>query len=52
MDTVRAAFVYAERGWAVVPLHSPKNGSCSCSERGRGQDEVIQRKDRTWRIKF
>lgn len=25
-----AALRYAERGWAVLPLHSPAGGSCSC----------------------
>lgn len=27
-----AALVYAERGWPVVPLHSPAAGECSCGQ--------------------
>jgi hypothetical protein len=28
-----AALAYAERGWAVLPLHSPRGAGCSCSQR-------------------
>lgn len=29
-DLLRAALDYVERGWFVVPLHSPAKGGCSC----------------------
>jgi hypothetical protein len=29
-DLARAALEYAERGWPVLPLHSPKEHGCSC----------------------
>ena len=29
-DLARAALEYAERGWVVVPLHTPSAGGCSC----------------------
>ena len=30
MSTLSDALAYARRGWLVVPLHSPKQGKCSC----------------------
>ena len=33
-EILAAALSYAERGWGVIPLHSPINGGCSC-----GRDE-------------
>jgi KaiC/GvpD/RAD55 family RecA-like ATPase len=30
MTTLKAALAYAARGWLVVPLHTPKQGVCSC----------------------
>jgi len=29
-ELLSAALRYAERGWAVIPLHTPSNGTCSC----------------------
>ena len=29
----KAALRYARRGWPVLPLHSVKNGRCTCSDR-------------------
>ena len=29
---LEAAFGYADRGWAVLPLHSVKDGRCSCGK--------------------
>jgi Bifunctional DNA primase/polymerase, N-terminal/Primase C terminal 1 (PriCT-1) len=31
-ELLSAALKYAERGWAVIPLHTPTNGTCSCKE--------------------
>jgi hypothetical protein len=36
METITAALEYAERGWLVIPLHSAKNGECSCGKKDCG----------------
>jgi hypothetical protein len=33
MTTLQFALDYAKRGWAVVPLHNPKQGVCSCRKK-------------------
>ena len=33
MSTLTDALAYAARGWLVVPLHTPKQGVCSCSKK-------------------
>ncbi|MGB6191799.1 MAG: bifunctional DNA primase/polymerase [Terracidiphilus sp.] len=33
MSAVKAAVEFIERGWLVVPLHSPKQGKCSCRKK-------------------
>lgn len=30
-DMLSSALAYAERGWAVIPLHTPKGIGCSCN---------------------
>lgn len=32
LNLTTAALQYARRGWHVLPLHTPKNGRCSCGD--------------------
>lgn len=32
MHNITTALQYARRGWYVLPLHTPKNGQCSCGD--------------------
>lgn len=40
-----AALEYANMGWAVFPLHSPKDGSCSCGQKDCGAPAKHPRTD-------